>query len=1361
MSRDKSVRQPAATGVVANLHNRTGSKGNPLLPAPPKAAKPGGRIELDDTLDPAEWNPPQEFDEYKLLRLLGKGSMGRVYLAHDKVLDRAVAVKFISNVAPDAEDRERFHVEARAVARIGHPNVVTIYRVGELEGHPYLITEYVRGKNLGEIAAPLPWRKVLEIGVSVARGLAAAHRHGVLHRDIKLANVILSETGEVKLLDFSLAKLVEPTTLEASQPAPAPALAEAIDAATSAVERHTSEQGRRIDRFAETVKLRAEEADKSVTPRPLSSSDRMQAAAVSSSSLSAAGLSAAGMSLRSSSLTQAGTLLGTPHYMAPELWRAEGATRRSDLYALGVLMYILTCGKPPNEGGSPVELATRVQEQEPRPLLDRAPRCDPRFGAAVDRCLRRDPFQRFASAEDLLAALEALMPLGRELAIPEGNPYRGLQAFESKHRALFFGRAAEVRAVLERMRSEALVVVAGDSGVGKSSLCKAGVLPMVEEGVLDQSRQWAYATMTPGRYPLQTLVGTLAGLFDMTEETMSSLIEGGAEEFVRALRKQLGETRGRLLVIDQFEELATIGGAAEVAEVGPLLARLASGIPGLRVLATVRGDFLTRVAQVPGVGDELARAIYILRPLSPEGAREAIVGPARVKGVSFESEALVEELVAAGAKGSLPLLQFALAELWEIRDQAANIISGVDLRKIGGVSGALARHGDAALAELIPDQRTAARRVLMRLVTVDDTRAVRTEEELVAGSPAAEAALKALVKARLVVVREIADHAVFEIAHEALLGGWATLGQWLEEEREARAVRHRLELAVSEWERLGRGRDGLLSGAPLKEVRGLDPESLRPREREFIAACHKAAARLQVLRRAAIVLLPAVALMTYAGMWLKGQSDLRRKIEGHVAAADEGASAAKARLEAAEATRAEAFAAFDAGETNRGEELWARYVAAVPAVELQMARAAQQLETALSLDPHRDDIRERLAEALLQRALLAEQAGGGSLAVQDLLARLELYDLSGERRARWDAPATLTVRSEPAGARVVLERYVDDEGRRRISEARELGVTPLAPLQLERGSYRLRFEMLGHAPVLYPILLGREEAEEIEVQMVPAAAVPDGFVYVPPGRFLYGSADAVDMRAFLSAGPQHLRDTGSFLIARNEVTYAEYLTFLDAQPPDVRQSLVGSGDDGSQMVRLRETGRGWRLKLDTGAQTVTAQAGELLIYPARELRRAVDWLRLPVSGLSKHEAAAYIEWLDRSARVQGARFCSEYEWERAARGADGRKFPHADRIMPGEANIAPTYGRQHPALGPDPIGSYPQSESPFGVQDMAGNVWDMVASSVGDDNVVARGGAFFYDNATALAANRYEVDPTFRHSTVGLRVCATYPPKEL
>ena len=121
------------------------------------------------TSEPApsdNWAPPKEFDEYRLVRLLGQGSMGRVYLAHDTVLDRAVAVKFINRVA-DSEDRDRFFVEARAVARIQHPNVMVIYRVGELEGHPYLITEYIRGKSLNDLPLPLLWRRVLELAVGL------------------------------------------------------------------------------------------------------------------------------------------------------------------------------------------------------------------------------------------------------------------------------------------------------------------------------------------------------------------------------------------------------------------------------------------------------------------------------------------------------------------------------------------------------------------------------------------------------------------------------------------------------------------------------------------------------------------------------------------------------------------------------------------------------------------------------------------------------------------------------------------------------------------------------------------------------------------------------------------------------------------------------------------------------------------------------------------------------------------------------------------------------------------------------------------------------------------------------------------
>ena len=1321
-----SIKQPS--GPVASLQNRPGSKtsasaSNPRMLRSSVRGAPGN--------DGGEWEPPESFDEYKLIRVLGRGSMGSVYLAHDTVLDRSVAVKFVGNVAPDAEDRERFLVEARAVARIQHPNVMVIYRVGELEGHPYLITEYIRGKALTELTVPLPWRKALELAIGLARGLATAHRMGVLHRDIKLANAVLSEDGEVKLLDFSLAKLLEPSVQEPESSTIEGAAASL--AAIAAVERHMAESKPpgRIDRMAETVKVAAlAEAELSRVDGEIHNS----------------------WLRRSSPLTQAGTLLGTPHYMAPELWRAEPATRRSDVYALGVVLYILLTGKPATEANSPVELATRVQEQEPRPLIERAPRVDPRLGAIIDKCLRRDPFERFASADELRSALELLTPMGRELAIPEGNPYRGLQAFEAQHRALFFGRAAEIRTVVERLRSDPLVVVAGDSGAGKSSLCRAGVLPLLEEGVIEPGRSWASAVMTPGRYPLQTLQATLSTLFDMTEETVQALIQGEPDALVRGLRKQLGEVRGRLLFIDQLEELTTLGEARETEKVGQLLARLASGIPGLRVLTTVRGDFLTRVAQIPGLGDEIGRSIYLLRPLSPEGAREAIVGPAQTKGVSFENEALVDDLIQAGSRGSLPLLQFALAELWEIRDKAAAVIGASDLTKIGGVTGALARHADGALAQLLPAQRRAGRRVLMRLVTIEETRASLTEEEIVAGEAAAKTALSALIQARLVVVREVGERVVYEIAHEALLAGWSTLRGWLDEERESRAVRHRLELAVADWERLGQHSDGLWTTAQLKEARVLDQETLRPREREFLEASQAAMARGRALRRAALVTLPVIALVTYGGVWIKGQRDLARKIDGHVAAARSQADAAEQLERSATVVRDQALGLFDAGTRPAAEALWGQYREKMLQVDGDIIRAAQELETALVLDASRGDVRAQLAEELFRRAAVAERLGERDR-LGELLPRLELYDVGGELWRRWNAPATVQVASEPAGAVAKLERYVTDaEGRRSPQFQRNVDTTAEAALTLEPGSYRLIFQLPGHETVYYPLQVTRGESLDLSVRLPREDTIPPGFVYVPAGRFLYGSDDHEVLRGFFQADPIHLTTTGAFLIARNEVTNAEYIEYLAALEPAARAARlapeeVGHWESGIGLSQLADGA--WQFELQLGDERQTVPRGK----PVRLGGVEVDWTLLPVAGLTWAEADAYAAWLDRSGKLPGARLCGEREWERAARGADDRKYPHGDTLLIGDAN----FGTQQAGavLAPNVVGSYPASQSPFGLQDMAGNAVEWVVGVDESAGKMIRGGSFAMEKSAVQVANRSPIEGNLRVVKVGARVCIT------
>jgi len=167
----------------------------------PNGAPPGHVLALADGV-------PRRIEEYHLLRRIGQGAMGQVFLAVDLRLDRPVAIKLLTRETREAA-RARFLVEARAVARLSHANVVTIHRVGELGQQPFLVYEFVRGRSLDQVAKPLPWPRAREVALALARGLAAAHRAGVLHRDIKPANVILGEDGVVKLLDFGLAKLGE------------------------------------------------------------------------------------------------------------------------------------------------------------------------------------------------------------------------------------------------------------------------------------------------------------------------------------------------------------------------------------------------------------------------------------------------------------------------------------------------------------------------------------------------------------------------------------------------------------------------------------------------------------------------------------------------------------------------------------------------------------------------------------------------------------------------------------------------------------------------------------------------------------------------------------------------------------------------------------------------------------------------------------------------------------------------------------------------------------------------------------------------------------------------------------------------
>lgn len=1059
------------------------------------------------------------------------------------------------------------------------------------------------------------------------------------------------------------------------------------------------------------------------------------------------------------------TLVGTPLYMAPEVWRGEPASARTDLYSLGILLYELCSGRTPHMANTVHELAQAIREQPAAPLAQVAPQVDPVFAALVDRCVAREPDERFASADALREALEALRETTREEAVLRERPYPGLYSFTAQDRATFFGRAAEVRGLLDRLRAEPLVLVTGDSGAGKSSLCRAGVMPRVAEGAWGVGGAWAVCELLPGRSPLVALAAALAPLMGTREAELLEVLRDAPGELGRRVRAREG-SRGLLVFVDQLEEVLTLALPEDAERFALALGSLATGGPMLRVLATARSDFLARLAALPALGEAISRGLYLLQHLTEAGMREAIQAPARAQGFAFESEELVETLVTAGrVDGGLPLLQFALSELWERRDRERRVVPAAALVALGGVAGALARHADGVLASLLPGERAAARRVLLRMVTAEGTRARRTREELlvVGGKEdeASRAALEALVHGRLVLAREAAGEELvegtYELAHEALLVGWDTLRGWLASDVEQRALRQRLERACAEWHRLSRTSELLWSARQLQETARLQETSLSVTEVAFLRASRRAVWRQRLGRTTLLLLLPFTAAAVYGTLELRARYQQEQAVVMALEEARGAMRLARDKDARVEVLRREAFTAFDAADKNTAETSWADALALSAEVDRTYDDASRVLDEALLRDGRDPRVRHLLAEILYERVLVAER--DRRIAVRgEIERRLEDLDDTGEFRRLLLEPAHLQVESLPAGAKVLLERAVEDQGQLRWSPPESLGETPLQQVRLPPGSYRLTLQRPDRPAVLHPVLLGR--GEHLRVHLPLPASVPAGYVYVPPGRFLYGSGDdEVIRRTLVQTRPLHPVETGGFLIGRHEVTYAEWLAFLRTLPPEeqARRRPQARHFFGNLDVSEQSDGT-WEFRLERGGFILRAREGQRVHYPERDHRADQDWLRFPVAGISWADARAYLTWLDRSGRLRGARFCDEREWEHAARGADGRDYPNGNRLAPDDANVAITYGRKSLAFGPDEVGAHPASDSPFGVADLAGNVWEWMSAYTSREQAAFGGGSFYQEAFAARGLNHGDGEPLQRDPLTGLRVCA--PPPE-
>ncbi len=948
-------------------------------------------------------------------------------------------------------------------------------------------------------------------------------------------------------------------------------------------------------------------------------------------------------------------------------------------------------------------------------------------------------------AEELRRSLETLgrPTLARE-ALSE-NPYRGLRAFDSEHAAVFFGREREVAELVERLRRQPWLLVAGRSGAGKSSLARAGVAPAIAGGALGERPAWDVVTMVPGAEPLAALARAIAPFVDRGRDELAAALRENPALAGRLVRARTD--RGLLLVVDQLEEAMTLASAQERDSFCDALERFGALAPGVRVVFTLRGDFLDRLVKLGSFGRDLVRAAYIVPPIGPQGLHEAIVSPAKARGFDFETAAMVDGLVdeVKHHDEALPLLSFALGELWSARDVARRVIPEAALRDLGSVAAALARHGDLVLATMREDERVEARRILLALLTAVETGTRRKAEDLVgAGTASARSALEALVRGRLVVAGE-----TYAIAHEALARAWPRLRAWSDEASEARAAAARLAGAAREWIRLGRGTEGLGNERLLRDLTipgALDGTS--DEARAFVDASRAAVRRARVRRLALHLGAPMSALLLVAAVAVGIRSSERRHDRAFVAArlleADPAIREVRDLDARVASARADAFARYDAGDTAAGESRWRDALALARRESDAFVAASAPLGLALAREPLDPGARVRAADLTYEWLLAAERDHEPDVA-RDLAGRLAQVDDDGSRRARLAAPAHLRVTTAPPGARVVLRAVRVDAGGRRLEDdghAIELG----APLDLAPGSYVLAASATGRYPTRFPVLLGRDQDERIEIALPAAASVPRGFVYVPAGSSLIGAADVEGVRTALLAEPERSVRVEAFLIGEHEVTYDEYLDFLASLPdaeraarrPHVPGLDLGYDRDGVPVLTIGAT---------------AARRGEPLCRPKRSARRCQDWLRIPVAGIAWEDAEVYVAWLARSGHIPGARLCTEREWERAARGADGRLYPQGDALRADDANFDATYATDDDRMGADEVGSFPADRSPFGVLDLGGNVREEVRSE--GRAHAARGGYWHYDSIDARAAYRHVRNDG--NDAVGVRVCVAAP----
>jgi WD40 repeat protein len=728
---------------------------------------------------------------YELQELIGEGGFGAVYRATQAAVGREVAVKIIlAQHANQPEFIRRFEAEAQIVARLEHLHIVPLYDYWREPSGAYLIMRWLRGGTLkgymGQHGA-LSLRQASRLLSQVASALAVAHQNGVIHRDVKPANILLDENQNAYLSDFGIA--------------------------VSASEHETTLSGSMLTGSAgyispEQVSMQMASNRSDIYSLGIVLYEMLRGEHPFSDANSTVAL----FIRHTNNLLP--VLEDFPPVINEVIQKAtakDPATRYPDAvsFATAFKQAVIIAEQAgfQSEGG-----AVGLQDLD---AFEFTPL--PGIGVVINPYKGLQAFQE-SDAENFFGR-EHLIEQLRDRLLDDHPLFRFL-------------------------------AVVGPSGSGKSSVVKAGLIPALRRGAIPQSENWYILEMLPGMTPFEELEAALLRVAVEQPENLGQRLRSDPKTLVQVIDEILPDPQAQLLLaIDQFEEIFTQleDDPTRQMFLDNVYYAITDPNSRVRVVVTLRADFYDRPLMYPNISELMQQRTEVVIPMTPDELERSITAPARRARVSFEQglpSAIVSEV--NEQPGVLPMLQYALTELFERRSE--NIINFQAYRELGGVLGALARRADEIYEELSPSQQEATRQLFLRLVTLgegkEDTRRRALQSEIlsaVSDPKEMQGVIDTFGRYRLLTFDRdpVSRTPTAEVAHEAIIREWGRLRTWLDESREDIRLQRLLGAAARDWHDARQDPSFLLRGGRLVQFEEWAQRTnlaLTPEERDYLSA---------------------------------------------------------------------------------------------------------------------------------------------------------------------------------------------------------------------------------------------------------------------------------------------------------------------------------------------------------------------------------------------------------------------------------------------------------------------------------------------------------------------------------------------